>query len=77
MVSRFLAWCELETLELARVSPGLVGRFIDEHPGDSATKNQALAALRHFFDTLVTLSAQPPEEGSGAFGTRDQSAELV
>ena len=41
-------------LELSRGSPGLAGRFIDELPGDSATKNQALAALRHFFDTLVT-----------------------
>ena len=56
-VSRFLAWCEDEGLELSRVSPGLAGRFIDELPGDSATKNQALAALRHFFDTLVTRHA--------------------
>lgn len=59
VVSRFLAWCEEEHLELHRVSPGLAGRFIDELPGDSATKNQALAALRHFFDTLVTRHAAP------------------
>lgn len=59
VVSRFLAWCELEALELSRVSPGQAGRFIDELPGDSATKNQALAALRHFFDTLVTRHAAP------------------
>ena len=59
VVSRFLAWCELEALELSRVSPGLAGRFIDEFPGDSATKNQALAALRHFFDILVTRHAAP------------------
>ncbi len=41
------------------ISPGLAGRFIDELPGDSSTKNQALAALRHFFDTLVTRHASP------------------
>ena len=35
------------------------GRFIDQLPGDSSTKNQALAALRHFFDTLVTRHAAP------------------
>ena len=58
VVSRFLAWCEEERLDLSRVSPGLAGRFIDELPGDSATKNQALAALRHFFDTLVMHSLQ-------------------
>ena len=59
VVSRFLAWCETEALDLSRVSPGLAGRFIDELPGDSATKNQALAALRHFFDILVTRHAAP------------------
>ena len=55
----FLAWCENEGLELHQVPPGLAGRFLDELPGDSATKNQALAALRHFFDTLVTRHAAP------------------
>ena len=40
VVSRFLAWCELEALELSRVSPGLAGRFIDDLPGDSATKTR-------------------------------------
>ena len=59
VVRRFLTWCEDQGLELSRVSPGLAGRFIDELPGDSSTKNQALAALRHFFDTLVTRHAAP------------------
>ena len=59
IVRRFLTWCEDEHLELPQVSPGLAGRFIDELPGDSSTKNQALAALRHFFDTLVTRHAAP------------------
>ena len=59
VVRRFLAWCEDQGLDLPRVSPGLAGRFIDELPGDSSTKNQALAALRHFVDTLVTRHAAP------------------
>ena len=59
VVRRFLAWCEDQGLELSRVSPGLAGRFIDELPGDTSTKNQALAGLRHFFDTLVTRHAAP------------------
>ena len=59
VVRRFLTWCEQEALELSRVSPGLAGRFIDELPGDTSTKNQALAALRHFFDTLVTRHSAP------------------
>ena len=43
VVRRFLAWCEEEHFELPGVSPGLAGRFIDQLPGDSSTKNQALA----------------------------------
>ena len=52
-VSRFLTWCENEGLELHQVTPGLAGRFLDEFPGGAPTQNQALAGLRHFFDTLV------------------------
>ncbi len=41
-VSRFLTWCEDQGLELPHRAP---------------TKNQALAALRHFFDVLVARHA--------------------
>ena len=56
-VSRFLAWCDEQGIELRQVTPGLAGRFIQEHPGEVITKNQALAALRRFFNTLVTRHA--------------------
>ena len=56
-VRRFLQWCEQERLELAHVTPGLAGRFIRSLPVSDPTKNQALAALRHFFDTLVERHA--------------------
>ena len=56
-MGRFLAWCEREGLELHQVTPGLGGRFLDELPYRAPTKNQALAALRHFFDVLVARHA--------------------
>ena len=57
IVGRFLAWCEEQGIELRQVTPGLAGRFIEEIPGSDPTKNLALAALRHFFDALVTRHA--------------------
>ena len=57
IVGRFLAWCEEQGIELRQVTPGLAGRFIEELPGSDPTKNLALAALRHFFDALVTRHA--------------------
>ena len=56
-VGRFLTWCEEQGIELHQVTPGLAGRFIEELPGSDPTKNLALAALRHFFDALVTRHA--------------------
>ena len=56
-VGRFLAWCEEQGIELRQVTPGLAGRFIEEIPGSDPTRNLALAALRHFFDALVTRHA--------------------
>ena len=56
-VLRFLAWCEDQGLTLARITPGIAGRFIRSLPVSDASKNQALAALRNFFDTLVERHA--------------------
>lgn len=56
-VGRFLVWCDREGLELRQVTPGLAGRFLEELPYRAPTKNQALAALRHFFDVLVARHA--------------------
>ena len=53
----FLDFCEHEDVELHRVTPGLAGRFLRDLPVSDATKNQALAGLRHFFDALVTRHA--------------------
>ena len=56
-MGRFLTWCEEQEIELRQVTPGLAGRFIEELPGSDPTRNLALAALRHFFDALVTRHA--------------------
>jgi site-specific recombinase XerD len=61
-VRQFLAWAEgqgVETpVELRRITPGLVGQYIDQMGDASApTRKQHLAALRGFFDKLVVMMA--------------------
>ena len=75
VVSRFLSWCEREALDLSRVSPGLAGRFIDELPGDTPTRNQALAALRHFFDTLLIRHVVPLNPFQSVRGRKHDSSD--
>lgn len=57
IVDRFLGWCEAQGLQLHNVTPGLAGEYIGQVEGSAPTKNQALAALRHFFDALVQRHA--------------------
>jgi site-specific recombinase XerD len=57
IAGRFLAWCEYRGLELRQVTPGLAGEYIGQLVGSAPTRNQALAALRHFFDALVQRHA--------------------
>ncbi len=59
-VRRFLAWAEARRLELARITPRDVGQYLDglrKENTSVATRKQHLAALRHFFDALVTRHA--------------------
>ena len=56
-VARFLAWCEDKGVELRQITPGLAGEYVGQLAVSAPTKNQALAALRHFFDGLVTRHA--------------------
>ena len=89
-MGRFLTWCEDQGLELHQVTPGLAGRFLDELPHRAPTKNQALAALRHFFDVLVARHAavlnpfqsvrgvrHPFGEGRTPEATVDQARQLL
>ena len=52
-VRRFLGWAEGQGLELAAITPGMVGQNLVGLGGSAATRNQHLAALRGFFDRLV------------------------
>lgn len=52
-VQRFLDWCERHDVEVARVTPGMVGRYFDEHPGTAPTKKVHMSAIRGLFDILV------------------------
>jgi integrase/recombinase XerD len=52
-VRRFLGWAEGQEVELAAITPGMVGQYLVALGGSIAKRNQHLAALRGFFDRLV------------------------
>jgi integrase/recombinase XerD len=56
-VGQFLAWCEADGLDLVRITPGHVGRYFQGLDLAVPTKKLHLAALRKFFDRLVTRHA--------------------
>lgn len=59
-VKRFLTWAEKRGFELARIAPKDVGQHLDilgKQGLSIATRKQHLAALRHFFDGMVTRHA--------------------
>jgi hypothetical protein len=57
VVGRFLCWCNQRNHELRDITPGRAGEYVGQIAGSAPTKNQALAALRHFFDALVQRHA--------------------
>ncbi len=59
-VKRFLVVAEANGLDLAGITPGFVGQYLDglrKAKLSVATCKQHLAALRHFFDGMVTRHA--------------------
>lgn len=52
-VRLFLSWCETRQIELARITPGMVGQFFDELQISTPSKKLHLSAIRRFFDVLV------------------------
>ena len=58
-VNQFLAWAEARGLELVRIAPRDVGQYLTGlgKTTSIATRKQHLAALRHFFDGMVTRHA--------------------
>lgn len=56
-VTKFMEWSEARGVELAQISPSDVGQYLDSLTLAIASKKQVLAAIRHFFDGLVTRHA--------------------
>ena len=52
-VKRFLAWAEMQGVELPAITPGMVGQYLVSMGGSAAKRNLHLSALRGFFDRLV------------------------
>jgi integrase/recombinase XerD len=74
-VARFLAWCEHKGVELREITPGLAGEYMGQLEGSAPTKNQTLAALRHFFDGLVTRHAVALNPFASVRGVKHSVAE--
>jgi integrase/recombinase XerD len=52
-IHQFLDWLNPIGLSLTSVTPGIAGRYFDDHPGRPATKKLARSALNLLFDALV------------------------
>ncbi len=52
-VNRFSEWCAGRNLDLVRITPADVGRYLDSMTVSTPTRKLHLAALRRFFDELV------------------------
>jgi len=74
-VARFLAWCEEQGIELRQVTPGLAGEYLSRIEASAPTRNQMLAALRHFFDILVTRHAVALNPFASVRGTKHSALE--
>ncbi len=74
-VRRFLDWCEGEGVELAGVSPGMVGQYLVGLGGSAAKRNQHLSALRGFFDRLVQRHVVMLNPAASVSGVKEQVIE--
>jgi site-specific recombinase XerD len=72
---RFLAWCEGEGIELASISPGMVGQYLVALGGSPSKRNQHLAALRGFFDRLVQRHVVMLNPAASVSGVKEQVIE--
>src|SRR5215467_1099739 len=74
-VRRFLAWAQGQGVELAAITPGLVGQYLVGLGGSPAKLNQHLAALRGFFDRLVNRHVCILNPASSVKGVKEQVIE--
>ena len=74
-VRLFLGWVEGQGVELAAITPGMVGQYLVSLGGSPAKRNQHLAALRGFFDRLVNRHVCFLNPASSVRGVKDQVME--
>ena len=74
-VARFLAWVEADGVDLARVTPGMAGRFLDTLSGGPAAKQQALSGCRQYCAGLVQRHAMILNPFASVTGERYQVIE--
>lgn len=74
-VRKFLSHCHQLPRELHHVSPRDVAMYLDGLPLAPSTKKLHLAALRHFFDTLVTRHVVVLNPAASVRGERLQVVE--
>ena len=74
-VRLFLAWAEGQGVELAAITPGMVGQYLVGLGGSPAKRNQHLAALRGFFDRLVNRHVCILNPAASVKGVKDQVVE--
>ena len=74
-VGRFLAWVDVEGVDLARVTPGMAGRFLDTLSGGPPAKQQALSACRQYCAGLVQRHAMILNPFASVKGERYQVVE--
>lgn len=74
-VRRFLAWAEGQGVELAAITPGMVGQYLVALGGSAAKRNLALAALRGFFDRLVQRHVVILNPAASVKGVKEQVIE--
>ena len=71
----FLSWCDGQCVELASITPGMVGQYLVSLGGSPAKRNQHLAALRGFFNRLVNRHVCILNPAASVRGVKDQVIE--
>ena len=74
-VRRFLGWVEGQGVDLAAITPGMVGQYLVGLGGSAAKRNQHLAALRGFFDRLVNRHVSVLNPAASVKGVKEQVIE--
>src|SRR6516165_5127205 len=69
------AWDEGQGVELAAITPGLVGQYLVGLGGSPAKRNQHLAAIRGFFDRLVNRHVCILNPAASVKGVKEQVIE--